>query len=123
MIKLKYQNTGSSAVTLTFKELALYELPEAERIGLTTLRGNRVSHIAHWRRVWNVYLTTEASNDILTIGDFWIAEMQWLQQPYSALDVNWIRVVTDGGRCPISFAQGIVYFPEVGLELFEKAAC
>jgi hypothetical protein len=123
MVKLKYQNGSSTAVTQTFRELSLVELPETERSQIVTLRKRRVDHLLAIWRVWSLTITTEAAvNDVLWVKDFWTAEQRWIQSPYSVNDENWIAVSTAPGRCPITFVENVIYFPEAGLELFAKEA-
>lgn len=126
MVRLRYQNGVSSAVTETFRELSLLELPEVDRVSETTLRGRRVDHRLSVRRVWSLVVTSDMKtagtvNDVNWFQEFWKAEKRWIQMPYDANPAsNLIRVTTDGGRCPITLVEGIVFFPQFGVELFEK---
>lgn len=122
MIRLRYKNGTSPEVTEQFLELTLAELPEATRIGAITLRGRRVDHRLYSHRVFSLAITTEAgANDVLWIKDWWTADVRYLQYPYDAnAALNWIEVTTDGGSCPISFAEGVTLFPETELTIYEK---
>ncbi|MBI5646704.1 MAG: hypothetical protein HY962_07205 [Ignavibacteriae bacterium] len=119
MVRLRYTN-GATTTTELFRELSLIMLPETTRQQSTTLRGRLVDHLLAHRRVWTLTITTEgAINDVLWVLDFWTAEVREIQYPYDANDaVNWIQVRTADGRCPITFRDDIVLFPETGLELF-----
>ena len=122
MIRLRYKNGTSAEVTELFHDLSLVELPETARLGAITLRGRRVDHKLHTHRVFSLSLTTEAgANDVLWIKDWWTADVRYLQYPYDAnVALNWIEVSTEGGPCPISFAEGVLIFPEAELTMYEK---
>lgn len=122
MIRLRYQNGGSSAVTELFRELSLVVLPETQRVSKITLRGRRVDHNLYSHRIFQLAITTESdANDVMWITDWWAADVRFIQYPYNASDaVNWIEVSTEGGRCPITFVDGVDLFPEATLTLFEK---
>ncbi len=121
MIKLRYQNGSSSAVTEEFRELSLIELPEVDRLQPLTLRGRICDHRRYTRLTWQLTITTEADdNDVAWIADWWSADTRWIQQPYDAGDTNWIEVTTDGGKAPITFVDGIIDFPEATLTITAK---
>ena len=121
MIRLRHK-IGTTTTTTTFRELSLIALPETERAQVTTLRRRRVDHLMAVWKTWALVISTEADvNDVLSINDFWCADQRWIQYPYDADDsLNWIEVTTSGGRSPVSYIDGIVYFPEAALELYAK---
>jgi hypothetical protein len=120
MVRLRYVN-GQTDVKELFRELVLYELPDTARSQSATLRGRLTDHLLSWRRVWRLAITTEASvNDVLWIRDFWTAETRYIQSPFDEDDdANWVRVRTPDGRCPITYRDDIIEFPEAALELYE----
>lgn len=122
MIRLRYKNGAAAAVTESFRELRLVELPETARRTGVTLRGRRFDHKLWHHRVWDLAITTDAgTNYLLWLKDWWTADIRYLQYPYDVSDaINWIEVTTDGGRCPITFAEGVTLFPETELTIYEK---
>jgi hypothetical protein len=121
MIKLRYKNGSSTAVTEEFRELFLVELPEVDRLQPLTLRGRLCDHRRYTRRTWQLTITTEAEvNDVLWLSAWWTADTRWIQQPYAATDINWIEVTTEGGKVPMTFVEGVLDLPEVTLTISAK---
>lgn len=119
-VTLKYQNGTAAEVEHEYEPLSLTDIPSTERLIETSSRGRIVSDLLTRRRIWNLTVTSgKEIPDESFFRAFWQAEKQWILYPPIS-GGQWIRVVTKDGIAPISYVDGIIYFPEFGVELQEK---
>jgi len=123
---LRHKANGAGTWTQQqFEGLSFYERKETARVNGETLRGNLYSHRKSKRRVFDVVISAdETAAHAAFLQAFWEADLlqvSLLATPSASTDNDGIFVITEGGREPVEFIDGLYDLKEYTLNLREMA--